>query len=104
MGIVSLSYLFGDAVSRQLMATLIAHGMGWRGVFYWAAAILGALLLVNALLLRETPQRLRFAEPPVNPANLFKAAGEEHRPRSLGALLGTFGRSPAFWLVCLLSL
>ena len=33
MGIISLSYLFGDAASRQFMAVLIARGMGWRGVF-----------------------------------------------------------------------
>ena len=104
MGILSLSYLFGDATARQFMAILLAHGLGWRGVFLAAAGTLGALLLMNALLLRESPQRLGFAEPEVNPVNLFKDAGEEHRPKSLGALLGTFGRTPIFWLVCLLSL
>jgi OPA family glycerol-3-phosphate transporter-like MFS transporter len=104
MGVISLSFLFGDAAARQLMAVLIANGLGWRGVFFAAAAVLGALLLANALLLRETPRSLGFAEPQVNPANLFKAAGEEHRPKSFRALLGTFGRSPVFWLVCLLSL
>lgn len=104
MGVISLSFLFGDAAARQLMALLIANGLGWRGVFFAAAAVLGALLLANVLLLRETPRSLGFAEPQVNPANLFKAAGEEHRPKSFRALLGTFGRSPVFWLVCVLSL
>jgi len=104
MGIISLSFLFGDAASRQLMSKLIAHGFGWRGVFYFAAATLAALLVLNALLLKETPARLGFAEPPVNPANLFMKEGEESRPASFRTLLVTFARSGAFWLVCLLSL
>ena len=32
MGIISLSYLFGDAASRQFMAILIGHGVGWRRI------------------------------------------------------------------------
>src|SRR5258708_21554491 len=40
MGIISLSFLFGDALSRQFMAALIAHGFGWRGVFYSAGSVL----------------------------------------------------------------
>ncbi len=104
MGLISLSYLFGDAASREFMAMLIGGGMGWRGIFLTAAAVLAVLLILNLLLLRETPSELGFAEPPTNPANLFGVAGEKHKPSSLSALLATFGRSPAFWLVCLLSL
>jgi sugar phosphate permease len=104
MGIISLSFLFGDAASRQFMSVLIAHGFGWRGVFFTAAATLGALLALNIVWLKETPARLGFAEPPVNPTNLFKEEGEEHRPHSFRALLATFARSRGFWLVCLLSL
>jgi sugar phosphate permease len=40
----------------------------------------------------------------VNPANLFRSSGETVRPQSFGSLLSVFGRSPAFWLVCALSL
>jgi len=104
MGIISLSFLFGDAASRQFMSMLIAHGFGWRGVFYGAAATLAVLLAINTVLLRESPAKLGFAEPTVNPLNLFKEEGGEHRPKSFRALLGTFARSRVFWLVCLLSL
>jgi OPA family glycerol-3-phosphate transporter-like MFS transporter len=104
MGIISLSFLFGDAASRQMMSSLIAHGFGWRGVFYIAAATLAGLLVINALLLKETPARLGFAEPPVNPANLFKKEGGDARPEGFGTFLAAFARSRAFWLVCLLSL
>ena len=86
------------------MSMLIARGFGWRGVFYLAAATLTVVLLANILLLRETPSRLGFSEPPINPSNLFKEEGEQHRPASLRSLLGAFARSPSFWLVCLLSL
>ena len=34
---------------------VMAHGVGWRGVFLAAAASLAVLLIANALLLRETP-------------------------------------------------
>ena len=104
MGIVSLSFLFGDAVSREFMARLIDAGFGWRGVFLAAAATLAVLLLLNLLLLRETPGLLGFPEPPANPGNLFGEGGETSRPASFASLLGTFAGSPVFWLVCLLSL
>jgi sugar phosphate permease len=81
MGIISLSFLFGDALSRQFMSALIAHGLGWRGVFYSAGGVLAALLLIN-----------------------LGAAGEKHTPASIQSLLRTFGRSRVFWLVCVLSL
>jgi sugar phosphate permease len=109
MGFISLSYLFGDAASREFMARLIDAGFGWRGVFLIAAATLGFLFLLNLVLLKESPENLGFHEPPANPSNLFENAqaqntGEAHQPVGLASLLGTFANSRAFWLVCLLSL
>lgn len=104
MGIISLSFLFGDAASRQFMGALIAHGLGWRGVFWTAGGVLATLLLINMPLVKESPRELGLPEPEVNPANLFRQAGDLHTPRSVGALLGAFGRSRVFWLVCVLSL
>lgn len=104
MGVISLSYLFGDAASREFLARLIDAGFGWRGLFFAAAGTLALLLLLNLLLLKETPGSLGFPEPSANPANLFGAEGETPKPASLSSLLGTFARSPAFWMVCLLSL
>jgi len=104
MGIISLSFLFGDAAARQFMSVLIAHGAGWREVFAAAAAVLGLILLANVWLLKESPRELGFREPVVNPANLFADGGEASRPPSIPALLGVFARSRSFWLVCGLSL
>ena len=103
MGIVSLSFLFGDAASREFMSLLIGAGLGWRGIFFTAAATLGVLLIINLIFLKETPLRIGYPEPPANPANLFHAEGEKPKPESLGTLLSTFGHSGVFWLVCLLS-
>jgi sugar phosphate permease len=103
MGIISLSYLFGDAASRQFMAVLIARGMGWRGVFFTAGGTLAVLAGLNLLLLKESPREVGHVEPPTNPSNIFREEGEKHRPRSLTLLLKPLLGSGVFWLVCLLS-
>jgi sugar phosphate permease len=102
MAVISLSFLFGDAVCRQFMALLIAKGVGWRGVFGIAAAVLAALLLVCLVLLRESPSKIGETEPPANPAALFRESGL--RQDSWFGLFRAFLRSPAFLLACALSL
>ena len=104
MGIISLSYLFGDAASRQFMAILIGRGLGWRGVFYVAGVTLFVIFLLNLVLLKETPREIGEEEPRTNPLNVFKAEGENHSPAGLRQLLGPLLGSWVFWLVCLLSL
>jgi OPA family glycerol-3-phosphate transporter-like MFS transporter len=104
MGLISLSYLFGDAAARQFMGWLIAGGMGWRSVFFVAASVLGVLLLANLLLLKESPRHVGEPEPEVSPGNVFGARGEEHTPEGLADLVLPLLRSPAFLMVCLLSL
>ena len=102
IGVLSLSYLVGDAAARQTMGVLIAHGFPWQTLFYYAAAVTGILFAASWFLLRESRVESGFAEARTNPLNLF--ASEETRPRGLKALLGPLLRSRAFVLVCLLSL
>jgi sugar phosphate permease len=102
IGILSISYLVGDAAARQWMGMLIEHGYGWRTLFYFAAAVSGAFLVINFLFLRESRVAAGFAEATPNPLNLF--ASSESRPRGLGDLLLPLVRSRAFLLVCVLSL
>ena len=101
VGILSVSYLLGDALARQQMGTLIEHGYGWRALFLFAAIVAAAMLLANLLWLRESRVDAGFAEATPNPLNLFAAA--ESRPAGIGALLLPLLRSRAFLLVCLLS-
>ena len=102
IGILSISYLVGDAVARQWMALLIEHGFGWRALFYFAAAIGGGFLAINFLFLRESRVAIGYAETQSNPLNLF--ADTTSPPQNIRQLLLPLLRSRAFLLVCLLSL
>jgi sugar phosphate permease len=104
MGFISLSFLFGDAAARRFMGYLIDAGLGWRGVFWIAAGVLAFLLIVNVLLIRESPRQLGLPEPDTNPDNLFGKLGEDPEPDAVGPLVATLLKSPAFWIVCLMSL
>jgi OPA family glycerol-3-phosphate transporter-like MFS transporter len=103
MGVISLSFLFGDAAARAFIGQLIGAGLGWRGVFLVAAGVLAGIWMLSALLLRESPGELGLDEPATNPENLFGKLGEDPHPESAGPLVATLARSPAFWIVCLLS-
>ncbi len=106
MGVLSLSYLFGDAACRYVMSLLLDAGMGWRGVFLVAAGSLMALLVANWIFLREGPDERGLPAPKANPLNVYAAeeqkAGE--KPLSLMAILRPLVTSFPFWVVCLLSL
>ncbi|MFC5862413.1 MFS transporter [Acidicapsa dinghuensis] len=107
MAVLSLSYLFGDAASREIMSELLKHGMGWRGIFFTGAALLAVLLVANLLLLRETPQERGLPAPRTNPLNVY--AGKDEHPQTIAKpglmeILKPLLASRFFWLVCLLSL
>jgi len=104
MGIVSLSYLFGDAAARLFMGWLLSFGVDWRGIFMISAVILFGLASLNFFLLKDSPLDIGEPEPPSNPDSLFAEQGDNVRPESLLTLLRPFFRSRDFWFVCLLSL
>lgn len=105
MGVISLSYLFGDAAARAFMSLLIQFGLGWREVFFACAGVLMALTVLCLLWLRESPREVGHAEPDANPLNVYGVAGEEDdEPPSLSKLLVPLFKSPAFLTVCALSL
>jgi sugar phosphate permease len=102
VGILSISYLVGDAAARQSMGMLIARGFDWQVLFYYAAAVTGVLLVSNWLLLRESRLDAGYPEAKPNPLNLFSES--ESRPQSVEALLLPLLRSRAFVIICVLSL
>src|SRR5271156_5044723 len=51
IGILSISYLVGDAAARQWMGMLIDHGYGWRTLFFFAGAVAALFLVVNYFFL-----------------------------------------------------
>ena len=102
MGIISLSYLFGDFFSRLFLGRLIKAGFGWQHIFYVSAAVLGVIFVAN-LLLKEAPRTIGEAEPSANPANVFGAEGQQEDAGSLRDLLLPLLCSSTFWIVCALS-
>lgn len=102
VGILSVSYLIGDAAARQWMGALIHEGYGWRALFYLAAAVAGFFLIANVVLLRESRTELGYPEALPHPQNLYGDSAA--RPASVAALVLPLFKSRAFLLVCLLSL
>ncbi len=102
MGVISMSYLFGDALARIAMSALIAHGVGWRGVFRFGAGALAVLFLVNWWCLSESREELGFASPEIHPGTVF-ADGQAEVVR-VADLLRPLLHDRAFWTVCALSL
>jgi len=115
MAVVSLSFLFGDAGCRWMMSRLMANGVGWRGVFFFASGALAVLMIVNLLLLREAPEERGLPAPEVNPRNVYagKESGEEEAAGDgervdigtvgIGAILRPLLTSFPFWMVCVLA-
>jgi sugar phosphate permease len=64
MGIISLSWLFGDAAARAVQGRLLASGESWHGVYLASAGVLLVVMLLCAFLLRERPEeKLATASP-----------------------------------------
>jgi OPA family glycerol-3-phosphate transporter-like MFS transporter len=102
IGILSLSYLVGDAAARQSMGLLMQHGFGWRTIFCFAALVAAVCLLANLLFLRESRVQAGYSQAQANPLNLF--AGSSSEARTIWEILKPLLMSRTFGLVCLLSL
>jgi OPA family glycerol-3-phosphate transporter-like MFS transporter len=104
MGILSISYLVGDAAARQIMSVMISAGFGWRALFVFAAGFLTVMLALNVVFLRESRVELGYSDPIVNPTNLFRQGDATGRLGSISALMKPLMSSPTLWVVCIVSL
>src|SRR5215469_15187776 len=102
MGILSLSFLIGDAAARESMGLLLRHGYGWRELFYFAAGVAFLIWFANLLFLRESRVDEGYPEAPVNPLNVF--GDTDSKPQNVWNLVRPLLQNPAFIFVCLLSL
>ncbi len=101
-GILSCSSFIGDAVARESMGALLEHGVGWRGLFIFAASVAGIMFLANLLFLRESRVDEGFPEALANPHNVF--AGATSAPMNFVERAMQLLRSREFLMVCLLNL
>jgi sugar phosphate permease len=102
IGLLSVSYLIGDAGAREWMGRLIGQGYGWRSLFVLAAAVSGVMFIASFALLRESRVAAGHRDTVANPLNLF--AHVKAPPASVRERLRPLFKSPAFLMVCLLSL
>jgi OPA family glycerol-3-phosphate transporter-like MFS transporter len=100
MAVLSLSYLFGDAVGRYVLGAFLSNGATWRTLFLIAAAILAMIGVIDVAVLRSSPRDIGCREPDVNAANVYGPAGAEGTPASLRDLLTPYIMATSFWLVC----
>lgn len=102
IGVLSMSYLFGDFLSRQFLGKLLAMGLNWRQVIFVAVGILFVLFIFAIFLIKESPKMMNMQEPAANPENVFGEQGQKHEKIGLIAILKPLLTSLRFWVVCLL--
>ncbi len=91
--VAALGYFFGDSLVRTALALALKAGLPWRGLFFLAAAGLGAWTLATAAALAAR------APPPDRPESPAAAEPASQARAALAHIL----RAPAFWLVCAVS-
>jgi OPA family glycerol-3-phosphate transporter-like MFS transporter len=102
MGLISLSYLFGDIVAKLWLGQLIYWGLDWQTLFF----VSGATLLVIALgclwAVKNDPESMGFPTPEVNPNSLLTEE-EGQEKASLAVILRTYFSSLSFFLLLMMS-
>lgn len=97
MGLLSLSYLFGDAAAQAWLGAFIKLGAGWPVVLLVAALTFGAIGLVARALLHGSPAELGLPEPLGAAETVFGSLEPTASP-SVRQLLAPLLTSPAFWV------
>lgn len=91
MGLLSMSFLLGNAAALFYLGGLrVGFGLGWRELFFAAAATLLVIALATAVSLGREPR------------GVPTSASEPASPSERG-VVGRLARTPAFWAVCALS-
>lgn len=99
MGVLSASFLLGDAVARAWLGVAVELGAGWRSLFYFSAGTLLCIGVSTALRLRGDPAEVGLEAPDVSPRNAFGTDGGAPR-LPLRRVLASLTASPVFWAMC----
>jgi OPA family glycerol-3-phosphate transporter-like MFS transporter len=101
MGILSMSFLLGDAGVRLYLGGLLHLGFGWRALFYTAAATLGVIGVISFFTLKSSPADVGAVEPTANPINVYDDAADQQS--TMWELLAPLLASKTFWLICIVN-
>jgi len=97
MGILSLSFLFGDMIARYLFGWIISLNFGWREIFYFSAAVFSLIALINIIFLPKNKINKNLTP---HPKTLFR---DSTAKINVLQLLLPILKSPAFWIVAIMS-
>ena len=100
VGILSLSYLFGDALARRVYGEVFHAGVPWQVLFFLAAGLVALITLLSAIFLKDRPKDY---VPPTDPTSVYGAKADSVEKASFTDIIVPFLKSPAFWCVCILS-
>jgi OPA family glycerol-3-phosphate transporter-like MFS transporter len=105
LGVLSMSYLLGDAIARFYLGAFLRAGVSWRGLFEVAAATLAMITLVAFVSLRSGPKSvgLQEADAPTPDEGLIQSTQDTEqvgRRVSLKEQIGPLLASGPFWLIC----
>jgi OPA family glycerol-3-phosphate transporter-like MFS transporter len=103
MGVLSLSFLFGDGLVRVALGALIDGGAGWRAVFFTAAGGLAGIAIAAAAILRSSPTDRGLPEPGDAASSLLDETLEQPLPTRMVDTLWPHMSNRTFWLVCAMS-
>jgi sugar phosphate permease len=103
MGLLALTYPFGDFLAKLTLGEAVARGMGWRSVFFTAAAVAFGTAVIGTVFLRESPEDIGESLGETSSRSVYGAAATASKPESLRALFGPLLKSRAFLFVCAMS-
>ncbi len=94
MGFISINFQFGGVVATLFAGALIAHGVGWQGVFIAPAAVTLLIWIWSYFAAKEKPQDVIASVPPFESRShlKFSEAGQPTSVRKI--ILGLFQYSP----------
>jgi MFS transporter, OPA family, glycerol-3-phosphate transporter len=104
MGVMAVSYLFGDGLAKVYLGAFVKAGIGWRELFFVAAGTLALIALVASFTLKSSPRAVLLPEPPPPPRNVFGDREHGHGRIPLSELLGPLFASRMFWLTCAMNM
>jgi len=104
MGIMSLSYMFGDAMIRLIYGQLLNAGWTWQQLFYFAAVLAVVMLIPAFFTLKGTPKDIGENEPVASEKNIYNKERIQEQDLTVVQILTPLIRAPKFWCLIILSL
>ena len=101
MGILSLSFLVGDSLSRLYLSLFIALNFTWSNLFFITGISMLFFTILIQFLIFDSPIQFNFEEFEEDPRSLTKIENEKENENFFKILIPIF-KSPSFWLITII--